>query len=116
MEDKYNISSMGLTYDFIHNAAVANTDIKLSDNEDSQSNSNTEKSSIKAIIKHSGEITGYELSNGERITKERGVELAKDGAISGVSVSTSRKGEEYLRSLRDDDESNNLSALPVVEE
>lgn len=44
------------------------------------------------------------------------MELAKDGAISGVSVSTSRKGEEYLRSLRDDDESNNLSALPVVEE
>ncbi|WP_271814268.1 DUF3892 domain-containing protein [Clostridium beijerinckii] len=114
MEDKYNVSAMGLTYDFIHNAAVANTDIKLSDNEDSQSN--VEKSSIKAIIKHSGEITGYELSNGERITKERGVELAKDGAISGVSVSTSRKGEEYLRSLRDDDESNNLSALPVVEE
>lgn len=114
MEDKYNVSSMGLTYDFIHNAAVANTDIKLSDNEDSQSN--VEKSSIKAIIKNSGEITGYELSNGERITKERGVELAKDGAISGVSVSTSRKGEEYLRSLRDDDESNNLSALPVVEE
>jgi hypothetical protein len=78
--------------------------------------SNTEKNSIKAIIKHSGEITGYELSNGEKITKERGVELAKTGAISGVSVSTSRKGEEYLRSIRDDDESNNLNSLPVVDE
>lgn len=29
MDDKYNVSSMGLTYDFIHNAAVANTDIKV---------------------------------------------------------------------------------------
>lgn len=75
-----------------------------------------EKNSIKAVIKHSGEITGYELSNGEKITKERGIELAKAGDICGVSVSTSRKGEEYLRSLRDDDESNNLSSLPVIDE
>ncbi|EKQ51012.1 MULTISPECIES: DUF3892 domain-containing protein [unclassified Clostridium] len=124
MEDKNNISSAGITLDFIHNAAVANTDIKLSDqslensNEDltSKSQTDSEKNSIKAIIKHSGEITGYELSNGEKVTKERGVELAKEGAICGVSVSTSRKGEEYLRSRRDDDESNNLSSLPVIEE
>lgn len=123
MEDKNNISSAGLTLDFIHNAAVANTSLKLSNeplnnNEESVSKSQTdsEKNSIKAVIKHSGEITGYELSNGEKITKERGVDLAKAGLISGVSVSTSRKGEEYLRSRRDDDESNNLNSLPVVEE
>ena len=78
--------------------------------------SDTDKRSIVAVMKHSGEITGYELSNGEQITKERGVELAKAGTISGVSVATSRKGEEYLRSLRDDDESNNLSSLPIIEE
>lgn len=81
-----------------------------------ESQSNINKQSIKAVIKNSGEITGYELSNGEQITKERGVELAKAGSISGVSVSTSRKGEEYLRSLPDQDESNNLSSLPVIEE
>lgn len=74
------------------------------------------KNNITAIRKHSGEITGYQLSNGEIITKERGVELAKAGTISGVSVATSRKGEQYLRSLRDDDESNNLSSLPIIEE
>ena len=81
----------------------------------SESQSDINKQSIKAIIKKSGEITGYELSNGEQITKEKGVELAKEGTISGVSVSTSRKGEEYLRSLPDEDESNNLSSLPVIE-
>ncbi|OOM68445.1 DUF3892 domain-containing protein [Clostridium sp. BL-8] len=86
------------------------------DNLESKSYGNAEQNSVKAIIKHSGEITGYELSNGEKITKEKGVELAKAGVISGVSVSTSRKGEEYLRSLRDDDESNNLSSLPVIDE
>lgn len=80
-----------------------------------ESQSDANKQSIKSIIKKSGEITGYELSNGEQITKEKGVELAKAGAISGVSVSTSRKGEEYLRSLPDEDESNNLSSLPVIE-
>jgi flagellar biosynthesis/type III secretory pathway M-ring protein FliF/YscJ len=123
MEGKNEISSAGITLDFIGNAAVGNTDLKLSNqplnnNEELMpgSQSNTEKNSIKAIIKHSGEITGYELSNGERITKEEGVELAKAGAISGVSVSTSRKGEEYLRSLRDDDESNNLNSLPIIKE
>ena len=81
-----------------------------------KSQSDTDKNSITAIMKHSGEITGYELSNGEQITKERGVELAKAGTISGVSVATSKKGEEYLRSLRDEDESNNLSSLPIIEE
>lgn len=86
------------------------------DDLESKLSGNVERNSIKAIIKNSGEITGYELSNGEKITKEKGVELAKAGAISGVSVSTSRKGEEYLRSLRDDDESNNLSSLPVIDE
>lgn len=125
MEDRNTVSSTGLTFDFIHNAAIANTDLKLSDESQNDNHRegltpeferSDEKNSIKAIIKHSGEITGYELSNGEKITKERGVELAKAGAICGVSVSTSRKGEEYLRSRRDDDESNNLSSLPVIEE
>ena len=83
---------------------------------ENESNINTDKNSITAIMKNSGEIIGYKLSNGEQVTKERGVELAKAGSISGVSVATSRHGEEYLRSLRDDDESNNLGSLPIIEE
>ncbi|ACD23443.1 DUF3892 domain-containing protein [Clostridium botulinum] len=70
--------------------------------------------SISAVIKNSGEITGYELSNGQRISKEEGVKMAKDGNIAGVSVSVSKKGEEYLRSLPDQNESNNLSSLPTI--
>lgn len=76
---------------------------------------NNNAQSIKALIKKSGEIIGYELSNGERISKEEGVKMAKDGQISGVAVSVSRKGEEYLRSLPDQDENNNLSSLPTIE-
>lgn len=124
MDNNGNIPLTGLPFNLTNNISTSNSDMKLSgpllnlSNDDSASGSqtNVEKKTIKAVVKHSGEITGYELSDGEQVTKERGVELAKAGAISGVSVSTSRKGEEYLRSLRDDDESNNLNSLPIIEE
>ena len=76
---------------------------------------NSDAESIKALIKKSGEIVGYELSNGERVSKEEGVKMAKNGQISGVAVGVSKKGEEYLRSLPDQSENNNLSSLPTVE-
>ena len=124
MDNKNNIPLTEVSSSFNHNISISNGDLLLgnpaldlnSANLTSESQSNTDKNSITAIMKHSGEITGYELSNGEKITKEKGVELAKAGIISGVSVATSRKGEEYLRSLRDNDESNNLSSLPIIEE
>ena len=123
MENQSNMPLTTIPSNFTNTASVLNSNVKLNDptinlnNEDlsSKAQSETHKESITAIVKHSGEITGYELSNGEQITKERGVELAKAGTISGVSVATSKHGEEYLRSLRDDDESNNLSSLPIIE-
>lgn len=72
-------------------------------------------SSIKALIKKSGEVVGYELDSGERISKEDGVKMAREGNISGVAIGVSKKGEEYLRSLPDQSENNNLSSLPTVE-
>lgn len=75
---------------------------------------NNDAQSIRGIIKNSGEIVGYELSNGKRINKEEGVQMAKNGQIAGVAVGVSRKGEEYLRSLPDENENNNLSSLPVI--
>lgn len=77
---------------------------------------NSDAKSIIALIKHSGEVIGYELSNGERISKEEGVQMAKSGNIQGVAIGVSKKGEEHLRSLPDQDESNNLSALPTISE
>lgn len=76
---------------------------------------NNNAKSITALIKESGEVVGYELSNGERISKEQGVQMAKEGKIEGVAVGVSKKGEEYLRSLPDQNENNNLSSLPIVE-
>lgn len=76
---------------------------------------NTNAQSITALIKKSGEVVGYELSSGEKISKEQGVQMAKEGQIAGVAVGVSKKGEEYLRSLPDQNENNNLSSLPTVE-
>lgn len=69
---------------------------------------------ITKVVKHGGLIVGYELQNGHQIDKTTAVEMARRGKIKGVGVSISAKGEEYLRSLPDGNESNNLSNLPTI--
>ena len=39
--------------------------------------------------------------------------MAKMGEIAGVAVAT-RKGNEYLRSLPDENENNNLGNVPII--
>lgn len=68
---------------------------------------------IVGLVKNSGRITGYQLSDGSTVSKEEGVAMAKDGEIKGVGVAH-RKDTEYLKSLPDDSENNNLSSLPSV--
>jgi len=74
---------------------------------------NADAKSIVALVKHSGRITGYKLSDGQVLSKEDGIALAKQGGIQGVGIAK-RKGNEYLRSLPDDREGNNLGSLPSV--
>ena len=70
-------------------------------------------SKIVGLVKHSGRIDGYQLSNGSTVSKEEGVRMAKNGEIKGVGVA--HRGEtEYLKSIHDDSENNNLSSLPTV--
>ena len=68
---------------------------------------------IEALVKQSGKVTGYKLSNGETVSKSEGVALAKAGEIRHVGVAT-RNGNEYLRTLPDGREGNNLGNLPSV--
>lgn len=68
---------------------------------------------IVALVRQGGRVSGYKLSDGQILDKEQGVLLAKEGEIQGVGVS-SRNGNEYLKSLPDDNEANNLSNLPSV--
>lgn len=74
---------------------------------------NADAKEIKALVKEDGRITGYQLSDGRVLNKEDGVQLAKQGGIRGVGVAT-RNGNEYLKSLPDEDEGNNLGNLPTV--
>lgn len=70
-------------------------------------------SEIVGLVKHSGKIDGYQLSNGSTVSKEEGVRMAKNGEIKGVGVA--HRGEtEYLKSIPDESENNNLGSLPSV--
>jgi len=74
---------------------------------------NADATRICKLVKNSGDVVGYELSNGQVISKEEGIQMAKGGQIAGVAVATN-KGNEYLRSLPDETENNNLSNLPSI--
>ena len=67
---------------------------------------------IVGLVKESGKITGYQLSDGNTVSKEEGVALAKEGEIKGVGVAH-RKDTEYLKSIPDGTDNNNLGNLPA---
>ena len=70
---------------------------------------------IVGLVKSGGRVTGYQLSDGMCVSKEEGVSMAKNGEIQGVGIAH-RKDTEYLRSLPDGTENNNLGNLPSVSE
>ena len=70
---------------------------------------------IVGLVKSSGHITGYRLSDGSIVSKEEGVSMAKAGEIQGVGIAH-RNDSEYLKSLPDGTENNNLGNLPSVSE
>lgn len=70
---------------------------------------------IVGLVKSSGRVSGYQLSDGSTVSKEEGVAMAKAGDIQGVGVAH-RKDNEYLKSLPDGTEKNNLGNLPSVSE
>lgn len=76
-------------------------------------NANPNACEIVAQVKSSGDVTGYQLSNGQMVDLQTAVQMAKNGEIKGVGVATNQ-GSEYLRSLPDNDPSNNLGNLPTV--
>lgn len=68
---------------------------------------------ITGLVKHRGRIEGYQLSDDRIVSRSEGVALAKAGEIRGVGIAH-RKDTEYLKTLPDDKETNNLSSLPTV--
>jgi len=68
---------------------------------------------ITALVKESGRIRGYQLSDGQILDKQAAVDLARAGGIQGAGIAH-RNGREYLKSLPDGTEDNNLGNLPTV--
>ncbi len=68
---------------------------------------------IVGLVKQSGRVTGYQLSDGSTVSKAEGVSLAKNGEIKGVGIAH-RKDTEYLKSVPDGSENNNLNNLPSI--
>lgn len=74
---------------------------------------NADARQIVALVKDGGKVSGYKLSDGRVVTRDEGVELARQGEIRGVGVAVNQ-GTEYLKSLPDGSEDNNLSSLPSI--
>lgn len=68
---------------------------------------------IVGLVKEAGRITGYQLSDNSIVEKQQAVNMAKQGQIAGVGIAH-RGDTEYLKSIPDGSENNNLGNLPSV--
>lgn len=68
---------------------------------------------IVGLVKEGGRITGYRLSDESFVSKPEAVSMAKQGQISGVGIAH-RGDTEYLKSIPNGNENDNLGNLPSV--
>ena len=68
---------------------------------------------IVGLVKEGGRITGYKLSDETFVSKPEAVSMAKQGQIAGVGIAH-RGNTEYLKSIPDGSENNNIGSLPSV--
>ena len=68
---------------------------------------------IIGLVKENGRVTGYQLSDHSIVKKQQAVNMAKQGQIAGVGIDH-RGDTEYLKTIPDDSENNNLGNLPSV--
>jgi hypothetical protein len=74
---------------------------------------NKNAKSITGLVKEGGKITGYQLSDNSVVSKQQGVNMAKQGQISGVGIAH-RGNTEYLKSVPNGSENDNLGNLPSI--
>lgn len=68
---------------------------------------------IVGLVKKEGRITGYQLSDNTFVEKQTAVNMAKQGQIAGVGIAH-RGDTEYLKSIPNSSENDNLGNLPSV--
>jgi hypothetical protein len=68
---------------------------------------------IVGLVREGGKITGYKLSDESIVSKSDAVQMAKQGKIAGVGIAH-RGDTEYLKSIPNQNENDNLGNLPAV--
>lgn len=68
---------------------------------------------IVGLVKEGGRITGYKLSDETFVSKPEAVFMAKQGQIADVGIAH-RGDTEYLKSIPNGSENDNLGNLPSV--
>ena len=68
---------------------------------------------ITGLVKEGGRVTGYQLSDDSIVEKQEAVDMAKQGQIAVVGIAH-RGNTEYLKSIPDGSEYNNLGNLPSI--
>ena len=68
---------------------------------------------IIGLVKEGGRITGYQLSDNTFVEKQQAVDMAKQGQIADVGIAH-RRDIEYLKSIPNGNENDNLGNLPSV--
>lgn len=76
-------------------------------------NAKSDAKRITGLVKENGRVTGYQLSDNSIVEKPQAVQMAKQGEIAGVGVAH-RGDNEYLKSIPNDNENDNLGNLPTV--
>ena len=76
-----------------------------------QAKSNAKR--IVGLVKEGGRITGYQLSDNTIVEKQQAVTMAKNGQIAHVGIAH-RGDTEYLKSIPNENENDNLGNLPSV--
>ena len=76
-------------------------------------NAKADAKRIVGLVKKGGRIAGYQLSDNSIVEKQQAVNMAKQGQIAGVGIAH-RGDTEYLKSIPDGSENNNLGNLPAV--
>ena len=68
---------------------------------------------IIGLVKEDGRITGHQLSDKTIVSKQDAVNMAKQGQIASVGIAH-RGDTEYLKSIPNSSENDNLGNLPAV--
>ena len=68
---------------------------------------------IVGLVKEGGRITGYQLSDNSIVEKQQAVDMARQGQIANVGIAH-RGDTEYLKSIPNGNENDNLGNLPSV--